>query len=139
MSDQDIAAGPFVWTDGSLLLDKVSEVGVAGAGVHAHASGESWFKRRRGHLDLLPPWPDGGSETGRFFCSIPGPLQSVLRAEICGVLVALQGCAAMHIGVDNLNVVNHVSRLIAKRWAGRPFPLVNEGDLLLLVQRMVRG
>ena len=45
----------------------------------------------------------------------------------------------MHIGVDNLNVVNHVSNLIANRWAGRPFPLVNGGDLLISVQRMVRG
>ena len=43
------------------------------------------------------------------------------------------------LGVDNLNVVNNVSSLIAHRWAGRPFPLVNDGDLLLLVQRMVRG
>ena len=45
----------------------------------------------------------------------------------------------MHIGVGNLNVVNHVSSLIDNGWAGRPFPLVNDGDLLLLVQRMVRS
>ena len=45
----------------------------------------------------------------------------------------------MHIGVDNLNVVNHVSSLIANRWSGRPFPLVNDGDLLCLAQRMVRS
>ena len=45
----------------------------------------------------------------------------------------------MHIGVDNLNVVNHFSSLIANKWAGRPFPLDNDGDLVLLVQRMVRG
>ena len=138
-SDHDFSVGPFVWSDGSLVLDKVSEVGVAGARVYAHASGESWFDRRWGHLDLLPPLPDGGSERCRLFCSIPGPLQSVQRAEICGVLVALQGCAAMHIGVDNLNVVNHVSSLIANRWSGRPFPLVSDGDLLHLAQRMVRS
>ena len=34
------------------------------------------------------------------------------RAEIWGVLVALQGFARMHVGVDNLNVVRHVSRII---------------------------
>ena len=27
------------------------------------------------------------------------------RAEIWGVLAALQGCTRMHVGVDNLNVV----------------------------------
>ena len=36
----------FVWSDGSLDLDKVSGVGVAGAGVYAHASGASWFRWR---------------------------------------------------------------------------------------------
>ena len=36
-------------------------------------------------------------------------------------------------------MVNHVSSLIAGRWSGRPFPLVNDGDLLGLVQRMVRS
>ena len=44
----------------------------------------------------------------------------------------------MHVGVDNFNVVNDVSLLIAGRWFGRPFPLVHDGDLLLLVQRMAR-
>ena len=87
---------------------------------------------------MLLPLPDGGSETCRLCCSISGPLQSVQRAEIWGVLVAFQGRAAMHVGVDNLNVVNNVGSLIAGRWSGRPFPLVNDGDLLLLVQRMVR-
>ena len=52
--------------------------------------------------------------------------------------VALQGYVAMHVGVDNLNVVSHVGSLIAGLWSGRPFPLVNDGDLLLLVQRVVR-
>ena len=81
-SDRDIAAGPFVWTDGSLVLEEVSQVGVAGAGVYAHASGESWFNKRWGHLDVLPPLPDGGSERCRWFCSVPGLLQSFQRAEI---------------------------------------------------------
>ena len=44
----------------------------------------------------------------------------------------------MHVGVDNLNVDNHVGSLIAGKWSGRPSPLVNDGELLLLVQCMVR-
>ena len=50
------------------------------------------------------------------------------------VLVALQGCLRIHVGVDNFNVVYHISGIIAGRRAGRPFSLVNDGDLLLLVQ-----
>ena len=120
--DSDIVDDPFVWSDGSLVVDKVSGFGVAGAGVYAHVSGESWFDRRWAHLDLLPPLPDGGGERCRMYCSIPCPLQSVQRAVIWGVLVALQGRAVMRIGVGNLNVVNHVSSLIANRWSCKPFP-----------------
>ena len=104
----------------------------------AHASGAAWIGRRWGHLDLLPSLPDGAGEACRLYCSIPGPLQTVQRAGIWGVLVALQGCVRMHVGVDNVNVVNHVSCIIAGRCAGRPFSLVNDGDLLLKVQQLVR-
>ena len=124
---------------GSLVLDGFSGVGVAGCGVYAHASGAAWFGRRWGHLDLLPPLPDGAGEACRLYCSIPGPLQTVQRAEIWGVLAALQGCTRMHVGVDNLNVVRHVSRIIDGGCTGKPFPLVNDGDLLFKVQQFVRA
>ena len=135
--DFDVGNGPFVWSDGSLVVDEVSGVGVADAGVYAHISGASWFNRRWAHLDLLPPLLDGGGERCRMYCSVPGPLQSVQRAEIWGGggLIALQGQTALHVGVDNLNVVNHLSSLIASRWSGRPFPLVNDGDLQVWLKR----
>ena len=63
---------------------------------------------------------------------MPGPLQSVQCAELWGVLVALQGCLRLHVGVDNVNVVNHLVGLTSGRRAGRPFPLVNDGELLAL-------
>ena len=80
---------------------------------------------------------DGAGEACRLYCSIPGPLQTVQRAEIWGVLVALHGCVRVHVGVDNLNVVNHVSRIIAGRCTGKPFSQVNDGDLLFKVQQLV--
>ena len=65
---------------------------------------------------FLPPLPDGGSETCRLYCSVLGSLQTVQRAEIWREgLVALQGCARTNVGVDNLNVVNHVSCITADR------------------------
>ena len=135
---RELAAAPDVWSDGSLVLDKLSGVGVAGCGVYAHASGAAWFGRRWVHLDLLPPLLDGAGEACRLYCSIPGPLQTMQRAEIWRVLVAPQGCVRMHVGVDNLNVVNHVSGVVAGRRAGRPFSLVNDGDLLVKVQQTAR-
>ena len=89
-------------------------------------------------MDLLPPLPDGAGEACRLYCSVPGPLQTVQRAEIWRVLVALQSCLRLHVGVDNLNVVNHLAAIIAGRRVGRPFCLVNDGDLLLLAQQLVR-
>ena len=118
-------------------MDDCSGIGVAGCGVFAHASGAAWFGRIWGHLDLLPPLPDGAGEACRLYCSVPGPLQTVQRAEIWGVLVALQGCIRMHVGVDNLNVVRHVSRIIDGRCTSKPFSRVNDGDLLLRIQQLV--
>ena len=43
-----LADAPDVWSDGSLVLDGFSGVGVAGCGVYAHASGAAWFGRQWG-------------------------------------------------------------------------------------------
>ena len=51
-----------------------------------------------------------------------------------GVIWALQSFSAVHLGVDNLGVVRHVGRLLD----GHPFELVKDGDLLLLIERMLR-
>ena len=44
----------------------------------------------------------------------------------------------MHVGVDNLNVVRHVSRVFDDRCTSKPFSLVTDGDLLLRIQQFVR-
>ena len=56
--------------------------------------------------------PEGDVQSCRGFCSVPGPLQSVQRAEMWGVILALQPSGAVHLGVDNLSVVRHVGRLL---------------------------
>ena len=38
--------------------------------------------------------------------------------------------ALLHVGVDNLSVVSHVAKLIDRHLSLRPFPLVEDGDLL---------
>ena len=54
-----------------------------------------------------------------------------------GVILALQSSGAVHLGVDNHGVVRHVGRLLDGRHGPVPFELVKDGDLLLLIQRML--
>ena len=37
----------------------------------------------------------------RGYCSVPGPLQSVQRAELWGVILALQASRGVHLGVES--------------------------------------
>ena len=73
----------------------------------------------------------------RGFCSVPGPVQSVQRAEMWGVILALQSSGAVHLGVDYLSVVRHVGRLLDGRQGPTPFELVKDSDLLLFIERML--
>ena len=77
----------------------------------------------------------------RGFCSVPGPLQTVQRAELWGVILALQANDGVHLGVDNLGVVRHVGRILDGKLSCRPFELLPDGDPLFLIERMlhIRG
>ena len=75
----------------------------------------------------------GAVEKCRVFCSVPGPLHSVQRAEIWGVILVLQAAAAVQIGIGNLDVVRHVDRIIQGLAPCKPFELLNDGDPLYLV------
>ena len=52
-------------TDGSLVRDELTGVCCSGSGVFAAASGEGWFRRTWGRLDLLPPHAVLGGECCR--------------------------------------------------------------------------
>ena len=54
-----------------------------------------------------------------------------------GVILALQADDGVHLGVDNLGVVRHVGRIVDGRVSSRPRELLPDGDLLLLVERML--
>ena len=125
-----------VLTDGSLVLDRLTGVSSSGSGFFVHQAECFWRGCRWGHVDGVHPGLD------RVFCrgfsSVPGPLQTVQRAEMWGVVLALQSSRAVHLGVDNLGVVRHVGRLLDGCRGAKPFELVNDGDLLLLIDRMLR-
>ena len=67
---------------------------------------------------------------------VPGPSQTVQWAEFWGVTVALQANDGVHLGVDNLGVVRHVGP--DGKTTSRPAELVKDGDLILLIERMLR-
>ena len=111
VASSDVSDHPGVWTDGSFVLDELSGIGVGGCGVYSLRSGAGWFDRRLGHLELLP-------------LSEPG--------------VALQCSSTVHLeGVDNLNVVRHVSRILDGRVACGAFELPFDGDLLTVIERII--
>ena len=88
--------------------------------------------RRWGHLD---DDVDGSRTNGscRSCCSVPGSPQTCQRAELWGVILALQAAGAVHLGADNLNVVRHVGRLLDGNFGPCPAELANDGDLLKLI------
>ena len=94
-----------------------------------------WRSCRWDHVDGVHPDLDRASCRG--FSSVLGPLQSVQRAEMWCVVLALQTSRAVHLGVDNLGVVRHVDRLLPGCRGPKPFELVNDGDLLLLIEHML--
>ena len=66
-------------------------------------------------------------------------LCSLFRELRCGgVILALQSSSAVHLGVDNLGVVRHVGRLLGGHHGSVPLELVKDGDLLMLIGRMLR-
>ena len=117
---------PKHWTDGSLVLDRVTGVSYSGAGFFAHQPVSCWDHRYWGHVD--PVRPVGDLRCCQGFCAVPGPLQSVQRAELWGVILALQSSGAVHLGVG---------RLLDGRCGSVPFELVKDGDLLVLIERML--
>ena len=124
---------PNVWTDGSLVRDQVIGVSSSGAGFFAHQSEDCWGGLRWGHVDRVRP--EGEFQSCGGFCSVPGLLQSVQRAEMWEVILALQSADAVHLGVNNLGVVRfrHVGRLLDGRSSSTLLELVTDGDLLLLI------
>ena len=60
------------------------------------------------------------------------------RAEYSGAIVALQAYWPCHLGIDNLNVVRSIGRLLDADCLAKPFPLIKDGDLVALVHYMIR-
>ena len=81
---------------------------------------------------------DGPHEgSSHIFAGIPGPIQSVQRAEYWGVILALQAYSGIHIGIDNMNVLRGVAALLSHQVPQCPLPLMKDGDLLATIHSML--
>ena len=122
---------PNVWTDGS--REDFSSIGgfeVAGAGVYLPAAEVAFDHSVWGTVEA---YGDARLERCRAFL-----LQTVQRAEFWGAIVALQAYWPCHLGIDNLNVVRSIGRLLDADCLAKPLPLVKDGDLIALAQYMIR-
>ena len=131
-----VAQEPDVWTDGSRTEDRLSTVSSSGAGFSTGLSSRFWAGCTWGHVDS-DVQGNLAVASCRGYCSVPGPLQTVQRAELWGVILALQVSRGVHLGVDNLNVVRHVGRMLDNDLGSLPFQVLPDGDLLCLIHRML--
>ena len=127
---------PNIWTDGSREDCPVGGFEVAGAGVYLRApalavDGAVW--------GVAEGYGHGHVERCRAFQSVPGPMQNVQRAEFLGVNVALQSYWPCHLGKDSLNVERSVGRLLDHGCLAEPLSLVKDGDLVAVIQHMIRA
>ena len=125
-------------TSGLSSREDFSSVGgfeVAGAGVYLPASELAFENLVWGTVE---EYGDARLERCRALLTVPGVLQTVQRAEFWGAIVALQAYWPCHLGIDNLNVVRSIGRLLDADCLARPLPLVKDGDLVALVQYMIR-
>ena len=132
----EVPDDPNVWTDGS--REDFSSLGgfeVAGAGVYLPASEIAFENSVWGTVE---EYGDARLERCRAFLPVPGVLQTVQRAEFWGAILAMQAYWPCHLGIDNLNVVRSIGRLLDADCLAKPLPLVKDGDLVALVQYMIR-
>ena len=132
----EIPDHPNIWTDGS--REDFSSIGVfevAGGGVYLSAAEVAFDHSVWGTVE---EYGDARLERCRAFLPVPEFLQTVQRAEFWGAIVALQAYWPCHLGIDNLNVVRSIGRLLDAYCLAKPLPLVKDGDLVALVQYMIR-
>ena len=108
---------------------------MAGAGVYVPASelafeGSVW--------GTAEEYGNARLERCRAFMPVPGVMQTVQRAEFWGAIVAMQAYWPCHLSIDNLNVARTIGRLLDRDCLAKPLHLEKDGDLVALVQHMIR-
>ena len=132
----EMSEHPNIWTDGS--REDFSSVGgyeVAGVGVYLSAAEVAFEGAVRG---VAEEYGDVRLDRCRAFMPVPGATQTVQLSEFWGAIIAMQAYWPCHLGIDNRNVARTVGRLLDYGSLIKPLPLVKDGDLIALVQYMIR-
>ena len=116
---------PSLWTDGSWEDYPVGGFEVAGAGVFLPAPEEAM---RGAVWGTTEEYGDARLERCRVFMPVPSPLQTVQHAELWGAILAVQAFWPGHLGIDDLNVVRSIGRLLDQGAVTKPLPLFDDGD-----------
>ena len=118
---------PCVWTDGSREQHTTAGFEVAGACVYLLALEEAF---RGAAWGTVEEYGDAWLERCQAFMPVLGPLQTVQRAEFWVAILALHAFCPGHLGIDNLNMVRSIGRLLDHGGFSTPIPLVKDGDLI---------
>ena len=73
-----------------------------------------------------------------FFCQFLVSCRLFNELNFGSAIFALQAYWPCHLGIDNLNVARTVGRLLDDGCLVKPLPLVKDGDMIALVQYMIR-
>ena len=109
---------------------------MAGAGVYLPASEVVFDSLVWGTAEECG---DARLERCRAFMPVPGVMQTVQRDKFWGAIVAMQAYWPCHLGIDNLHVARTIGRVLDRDCLVKPLPLIEDGDLVALVQYMIRG
>ena len=132
----EVPEHPKVWTDGSREdFSSMRCFEVAGAGVYLPASELAFENLVWGTVE---EYGDARLERCRAFLPVPGVMQTVQRADFWGAILAMQAYWPCHLGIDNFHVARSFGRLLDHDSLVIPLPLVKDGDLIALVQYMIR-
>ena len=132
----EMSEHPSIWIDGSREnFSSVCGFEIAGAGVYLPASELAFEGLVWGTAE---EYGDARLERCRIFLPVPGVMQTVQRAEFWGAILAMLAYWPCHLGIDNLHVARSIGRLLDCGNFDQPLPLVKDGDLIALVQYMIR-
>ena len=81
---------------------------------------------------------DARLERCRAFLQVLWVMQTVQRAGFWGAILAMQAYWPCHFGIDHLHVARTFGRLLDRDSLVKLLPLVKDGDLVALVQHMIR-
>ena len=123
------------WNCLNILMSGLMGFEVAGAGVYLPASELAFENLVWGTVE---EYGDARLERCPAFLPVPGVMQTVQRAEFWCAILAMQAYWPCHLGIDNPNVAWSIGRLFGHDSLVKPLPLVKDGDLIALVQYMIR-